>query len=298
MHLASPLAGPTPTPARPTPTFLEVSGVRVRHVQAGTGPPVVLLHGIGRSLEDWSQTLGPLAARHAAHAPDLIGFGLSDKPDVPYTLAGLARFVRHYLEAVGLDAVGETRPVTLVGNSLGGAVAAQFALLYPGRTRALVLVGSAGFGQSVTLALRLATVPRLGEVLLRPSPLSARRTVASLFHDPRHVTPERVRWAEHLGRQPGAARAFLRVARHLGAWRGLHPEWRRTLAGGLAGRNLPTLIVWGERDRILPAAHLEEARRLHPHARVHLSPDTGHVPQVERAADFTRLVLEFLEEQA
>ncbi|MPY66564.1 alpha/beta fold hydrolase [Deinococcus sp. SDU3-2] len=277
----------------PPPAFLDVSGVRTRHVQAGSGPPVVLLHGIGRSLEDWSETVGPLAARHAVYAPDLIGFGLTDKPDVPYTLAGLARFVRHYL-----DAVGETRPVTLVGNSLGGAVAAQFALLFPERTRALVLVNSAGFGQSVTLALRLATVPRLGEVLLRPSPRSARRTVASLFHDPRHVTPERVRWAEHLGRQPGAARAFLRVARHLGTWRGIHPQWRRTLAGDLAGRKLPTLIVWGERDLILPAAHLEEARRLYPHARTHLFPETGHVPQIERAADFHRLVLEFLEEQA
>ncbi|MCP2014470.1 pimeloyl-ACP methyl ester carboxylesterase [Deinococcus sp. HSC-46F16] len=291
MQPAPPLAGLAP--ALPPPTLLQVSGVRTRHVQAGTGPPVVLLHGIGRSLEDWSETVGPLAARHSVYAPDLIGFGLTDKPDVPYTLAGLARFVRHYL-----DAVGETRPVTLIGNSLGGAVAAQFALLYPERARALVLVSSAGFGGRVALALRLATVPRLGEVLLRPSPLSARRTVASLFHDPRHVTPERVRWAEHLGRQPGAARAFLRVARHLGAWRGLHPEWRRTLAGGLAGRALPTLIVWGDRDRILPAVHLEEARRLSPHARTHLFPDTGHVPQLERAAEFNRLVLDFLEEQA
>lgn len=279
-------------PALPPPTLLEVSGVRVRQVHAGIGPPAVLLHGIGRSLEDWSETVGPLSAAHTVYAPDLIGFGLSDKPDVPYTLAGLARFVRHYL-----GAVGETRPVTLIGHSLGGAVAAQFALLYPEQTRALVLVGSAGFGQSVALALRLSTVPRLGEVLLRPSPLSARRTVASLSHDPRHVTPERVRWAEHLGRQPGAARAFLRVARHLGAWRGIYPEWRRSLAGGLAARNLPTLIVWGDRDRILPAAHLDEARRLYPHARVHLFPGTGHIPQVERAADFNRLVLNFLEEQ-
>lgn len=296
MQPALPLAGPTPAPvpsALPTPTVLEVSGVRVRHVHAGAGPTVVLLHGIGRSLEDWSETLGPLAARHAVYAPDLIGFGLSDKPDVPYTLSGLARFVRHYLKAVG-----ETRPVTLIGNSLGGAVAAQFALLSPERTRALVLVGSAGFGASVTLTLRLATVPRLGEVLLRPSPLSARRTVESLFHDPRHVTPERVAWAEHLGRQPGAARAFLRVARHLGTWRGIRPDWRRMLAEGRSGAGVPTLIVWGERDRILPATHLKEARRLHPHARTHLFPDTGHLPQIERAADFNRLVLEFLEEQA
>ncbi|WP_027482331.1 alpha/beta fold hydrolase [Deinococcus pimensis] len=273
------------------PDFLHVREVRTRHQVQGEGDPVVLLHGIGRSLEDWSDTLPALAERHRVYAPDLIGFGLTDKPDVPYTLAGLARFVRHYL-----DAVSETRPVTLIGNSLGGAVAQQFAVMYPERTRKLVLVGSAGFGQDVTLALRMLAVPRLGERLMTPDPRGSARVVRSLFHDPSFATPERREHALLLATQPDRARAYLGVARFLGGWRGVRREWRDTLTRQLAALRLPTLIVWGERDRILPATHLESARRVYPHARTHLFPDTGHLPQIERAGDFNTLVTRFIGE--
>lgn len=271
------------------PELLQVQSVQVRHAVQGEGEPVVLLHGIGRSLEDWSETLPALAARGRVYVPDLIGFGLSDKPDVPYTLAGLARFVHHYLAAVG-----ETRPVTLIGHSLGGAVAQQFAVMYPAQVRRLVLVGSAGFGPQVTLALRLVTVPGLGERLMVPRPGSSARLVRSLFHDPQFATPERRRHAQMLAEHPGHARTFLGVARFLGSWRGVHAGWRGALTRPLAERRLPTLIVWGERDRVLPARHLRAARTLYPHARTHLFARTGHLPQIEQAAAFNALVLSFL----
>jgi pimeloyl-ACP methyl ester carboxylesterase len=271
------------------PEFVPVQSVLTRHVVQGEGEPVLLLHGIGRSLEDWSQTVSPLAERYQVYAPDLIGFGLTDKPDVPYSLAGLARFVRHYLAAVG-----EARPVTLVGNSLGGAVAQQFAVMYPEQTKRLVLVNSAGFGREVTLALRLLSVPRLGERLMAPDPRNSARVVRSLFHDSTFVTPERLEHAQVLAGQPGSARSFLSVARFLGGWRGVHPAWRDTLTRKLARQRTPTLIVWGEQDRVLPAHHLQAARRLYPHARTHLFPHTGHLPQIERAGEFNALVLDFL----
>lgn len=275
-----------------TPEFLSVREVRTRHQVQGEGHPVVLLHGIGRSLEDWADTLPALAERHRVYALDLIGFGLTDKPDVPYTLAGLARFVKHYL-----NAVDETRPVTLIGNSLGGAVAQQFAVLYPQQVRRLILVNSAGFGQDVTVALRMLAVPRLGERLMTPDPRNSARTVKSLFHDPRFATPARREHALFLAGQPDRSRAYLSVARFLGNWRGVHPEWRDTLTRHLATLQVPTLIVWGERDRILPATHLNHARRLYPHARTHLFPDTGHMPQIERAEEFNTLVTRFIGEQ-
>ncbi|MFC4640270.1 alpha/beta fold hydrolase [Deinococcus hohokamensis] len=273
------------------PEYLNVGTVRTRHVTGGDGPPVVLLHGIGRSLEDWADTIPALAARYRVYAPDMIGFGLTNKPDVPYSLAGLARFVRHYLLAAG-----ETRPVTVIGNSLGGAVAQQFALMFPGLTRQLVLVSSAGFGQEVNLALRLLAVPRLGERLMTPSPANSARSVKSLFYDPRFATPERQKLALKLAGQPNRTRAFLSVARFLGSWRGVHPEWRETLTRQLAEKQLPTLIVWGDKDVILPARHLQHARRVYPHAQTHLFPDTGHMPQIERAGEFNALTLRFLGE--
>ncbi|MFB9990721.1 alpha/beta fold hydrolase [Deinococcus oregonensis] len=281
----------SPPAIPPTPTFLSVSGVRTRHIALGDGPPLVLLHGIGQSLEDWDEVIAPLAERHRVYALDLIGFGLTDKPDVPYSLAGLARFVRHFL-----DAVGETRPATLIGNSLGGAVAQQFAVMYPERTARLILVNSAGFGAEVTPLLRLLTVPRLGEWLLRPHPLSSARVVRAIFHDPAFVTPERLQHAAQVAEQPDRSRAYLRVARHLGTWRGIRPDWRDTLIEQLAARQLPTLLIWGEHDQILPSHHLQAAQQAYPHARSHLFKNTGHLPQVERAGDFSALVLAFLEE--
>ncbi|WP_019587859.1 alpha/beta fold hydrolase [Deinococcus apachensis] len=285
--MSSPAALPLPC----APSFTDVGGVRTRAVIAGEGPPLVLLHGIGRSLEDWEANLAPLSERHRVYALDLIGFGYTDKPDVPYSLAGLARFVAHFL-----DAVGETRPVTLIGNSLGGAVAQRFAATFPERTRGLILVNSAGFGREIAAILRVLTVPRLGELLLRSTKLSARQTVRSLFHDPRLATPERVAAALDLARQPGAARTFLRVLRDLGDWRGAKTVWREELLGRLAERRLPTLIVWGDHDLILPARLLDAARRHHPHAQFHLFRDTGHMPQLERAETFNRLALDFLQE--
>lgn len=276
----------------PAPTFVDVGGVRTRHVAAGKGSPAVLLHGIGRSLEDWTPTAQALAAAgRRVYAPDLIGFGYSDKPDVPYSLAGLARFVGHYLEAVG-----ETRPVTLIGNSLGGAVAQRFAVMFPARTRGLILVNSAGFGPEVAGVLRALSVRGVGELLLRPTPRNARQTVQSLFCDQSFATEERVTQALELARQPGAARAFLRVLRDLGDWRGVRAAWREDLRGRLAAQELPTLIVWGERDLILPARQLEAARAGQPHARTHLFRHTGHMPQLERAEAFHRLTLDFLRE--
>ncbi|PYE48657.1 alpha/beta fold hydrolase [Deinococcus yavapaiensis] len=273
------------------PEFLNVGQVRTRHVTQGEGEPVVLLHGIGRSLEDWADTVPAFAAHHRVYALDLIGFGLTDKPDVPYTLPGLARFVRHYL-----DAVGETRPVHLVGNSMGGAVAQQFAAMYPQQVRKLVLVNSAGFGREVTFVLRLLAVPKLGEWLMAPNPRNSARAVQGLFHDSRFATAERRRHAQLLARQPNRARSYLSVARFLGGWRGVHPHWREALTRQVAERKLATLIIWGDRDKILPAKHLEHARRVYPHARSHLFPQTGHMPQIERAGEFNALVLKFLGE--
>lgn len=274
-----------------SPQFLDVGGVRTRHVAGGEGPPVVLLHGIGRSLEDFEPTIRALSTTHRVYAPDMIGFGYTGKPEVNYSLSGLARFVRHYL-----DAVGETRPVTLIGNSLGGAVAQTFAVMYPEQTCGLVLVNSAGFGRDVALALRLCAVPGLGERLLAPDPGSARRVTRSLFASPDFATPERTAHTLALSQQPGAARAFLSVLRSIGTVRGARAEWQAEMAARLPALRLPTLIVWGDRDEILPARHLEAARRTHPHATVHLFTQTGHVPQIEREAEFTALLRSFLEQ--
>ena len=272
-----------------TASDISVGGRRVRYAVSGAGPSVVMLHGIGRSLEDWSEQHELLADRFRVYSVDLAGFGGSEPLTESSTLPALAGFVEGFL-----DAVGVADPVHLVGNSLGGAVAMQVAVQAPHRVASLVLVDSAGFGREVTLTLRLLAIRPLGRLLLRrPSRLGARQVERSLFDDPALATDARIDHAYRLAQRPHAARVLLETGRNLGTLRGVRPEWRQRLLEAVAELEIPILVVWGSSDRILPAKHLNAAAARLPHAQTHLFEDTGHMPQIERARAFSDLVTDF-----
>jgi pimeloyl-ACP methyl ester carboxylesterase len=270
---------------------LTVSGRRVRCRVSGDGPPVLLLHGIGRTLDDFADQHRGLARDHRVVSVDLPGHGGSAPLDVPHTLPTLASAVAEVLAAVGM-----TGPVHLVGNSLGGAVAMRLAVDDPTRAASLVLVNSAGFGKEVTFALRVLALRPLARLLLRPHPAIARRTERAIFHDPAYVTEARIATALAAAREPHAARVMLELVRNLGTLRGVRPQWRAELLDAVALLDLPTLVVWGDRDLILPASHLGYARTRLPKARSHVFRDCGHMPQIERAAEFEALVRRFWSE--
>src|SRR3954447_25417345 len=136
-----------------------VHGHRRAFVLAGDGPPLLLLHGIGNSAQTWAGVIEKLAAQHTVLAPDLLGHGSSDKPRGDYSIAGYANGMRDLLSVLGLD------PVTVVGHSLGGGIALQFAYQFPERCARLVLVGSGGLGPELSAGLRLATLPGAEPVL-------------------------------------------------------------------------------------------------------------------------------------
>jgi len=267
-----------------------VDGRRVRYAVGGSGPPLLLLHGIARSLEDWNDARVDLETRHTVYAIDLAGFGGS------YPLAGTSD-----LPALGrsvlafLDAVDVREPVRIVGNSLGGAVALQAVALSPERFAALVLVDSAGFGSEVAAGLRALALPGVGRLLLRPNRSLARRHVQGIFHDPAQVTEERIQLAYELASRVGSAEVLLEVGRSLGNLRGIRPEWRRDLLDQVRKLDIPVLLLWGENDRVLPIAHLEAAHEAFPAASTHVFPATGHMPQMERPAEFSEVVIGFLE---
>jgi 2-hydroxymuconate-semialdehyde hydrolase len=273
--------------------FVEAGGAKVRVRESGdpAGDPVVMLHGIGRSLEDWSPQHELLPAGRRAISMDLLGFGLSDPPPGPMTLARLAEGVYD-----ALDALGVQRPAHVLGNSLGGAVALAMQATRPERVTGVVLAAPAGFGREVVLDLRLVAIPGLGHVLLRRvSRSAARRTERALYHDGAFVTEERIQHAMRVAARPGRPELFLDVVRELGTVRGIRPGWRSALLADVARHPRPTLILWGDRDRILPAHHLSAARRALPHAQSHVFADTGHLPQIEQAAGFAALVGPFLD---
>lgn len=267
---------------------VQVRGLRTRYRVDGDGDPVVLLHGIGRSHADWTEQHELLRDRYRVYSVDLAGYGGSDPLPGKYSLPALATFTEDFLDAVGI-----TEPVHLVGNSLGGAVAMRLSVQAPERVRTLTLVNSAGFGKEVTIALRILAVRGLGKVLLRPTRQGARRVERALFFDSRFVTDDRVDYAWRIATRPHGAKVMLETARSLGTFRGVRQAWRDELLSVVAARRVPTLVVWGDRDLILPHTHLEAARALLPYARVHLFADTGHMPQIERAEEFSELLVDF-----
>ncbi|MBU2665191.1 alpha/beta fold hydrolase [Actinoplanes bogorensis] len=245
-----------------------------------------MLHGIGRSLEDWEPQRPRLGTDHRMLTLDLPGFGLSPRLPAPTTLDGLAAAVW-----ATLDTLGFTAPIHLMGNSLGGAVAMRMTADSPDRVTTLTLANSAGFGPEVTFALRVLAVPFLGRSLLRRlDPRTARRVERSIFHDRANVTAERVAMAVKIGRQPDFIPVYLEIARALGGFRGIAPAWRDDLLPRVTSHPKPTLIVWGDRDQILPSTHLATAKTIFPYAETHLFPDTGHMPQLERPDEFAALV--------
>ncbi|MFD0524644.1 alpha/beta fold hydrolase [Paractinoplanes durhamensis] len=214
-------------------SYVDVRSARIRYHESGdpAATPVVLLHGIGRSLEDWDAQHPLLDNDHRVISIDMPGFGLSQRMPAPTTLTTLSDGVW-----ATLDALGETRPVHLMGNSLGGAVSMQMLVDDPGRVRTLTLANSAGFGKEVTIALRMLAVPGLGRQMLRRiDRVSAPRLERTVFADRAMVTPERVAMAIKVSRQPDFAAVYLEVARALGGFRGIGARWRAELLPGWPG---------------------------------------------------------------
>jgi pimeloyl-ACP methyl ester carboxylesterase len=165
---------------------------------------------------------------------------------------------------------------------------------HPERVSALALADSAGFGSEVTVVLRMLALRPLGALLMRPSAENSRRTVEAVFHDRSLATPERVAHSFALSGRRAHARTMLEVARDLGTIRGVRPEWRLALLERVAALDIPVLVMWGDRDHILPFAHLDAAVAALPDAQSHVFERTGHMPQIERPDEFARVVETFL----
>ncbi|MGV9797158.1 alpha/beta fold hydrolase [Mycobacterium sp. NPDC003449] len=274
-------------------TFIDAGGRRTRVRVEGDagGTPILLLHGIARSLEDWE----PQFARYREAgfrviALDMPGSGFSDRVPGKTELRGLARGV-----VETLDALGEVRPVHIIGNSLGGACALQMLTVVPDRVASVVLVASAGFGAEVHPMLRMIATPVVGSLMARyPTRASARMVEQTIYVDKTLVTDEAIDHAVRIGRLPVPGKVFHETARALANIRGTRSAWRDQLLADVSRHPRPTLIVWGDGDRVLPSSQLEAARRALPHAQVHVFEGVGHMPQLESPDQFSRVTLDFL----
>jgi pimeloyl-ACP methyl ester carboxylesterase len=271
---------------------IELHGHRVFYRAAGSGPVIVLVHGITSTSATWANLLPYLAERFTVIAPDLLGHGESAKPRGDYSLGAYASGIRDLLVALGHERA------TFVGHSLGGGVAMQLAYQFPEHTERLVLVSSGGLGREITLLLRAASLP--GSELVLPvlaggRVLGAGRAVGRLLGRVglRVHTDVGEVLRGHASLTDGEARsAFLHTLRTI-----VDPMGQRVDASDrlYLARAIPFLLVWGGRDPIIPVEHARAAHRLVPGSRLELFPDAGHFPHLDDPLRFVRVLIDFVE---
>jgi pimeloyl-ACP methyl ester carboxylesterase len=270
--------------------YATIHGHRIGYRRAGDGPVLLLLHGIAGSSQTWIPAMELLQGDYTVVAPDFLGHGHSAKPGGDYSLGNFANLMRDLLVVLGVERV------TVIGQSFGGGVAMQFAYQFPDRCERLVLVDAGGLGREVNWILRLVTLPAAEYVMPVLFPSFARR-----WGDPV------ARFADRVGLRSVPAMEIWRSYRSLTDIEG-RQAFVRTMRsvvdpGGQSisaidrlylTERVPTLIVWGQKDKIIPISHAYQALEAAPHSRLEIMPGVGHFPQSEDPASFVEILEDFL----
>lgn len=280
--------------AEARPRTVEVHGHPVNFIEAGSGPVLMLIHGMAGTCANWQAVIEPLAINHTVIAPDFPGHGASAPGGGDYSLGSLASGLRDLILTLGHERA------TLVGHSLGGGVALQFTYQFPEMVERLVLVSSGGLGPDVSPILRAAALPgaelfisatagvgsRIGSVVGRGLGLVGLRPNTDL---------EEVTRGYASLTDPARRKAFVSTLRSV-----VGTEGQRVAALDklYLAEALPLLIVWGKKDPIIPVAHAREAHAQLPGSHLEIFEEAGHVPQLERPGRFIAVLERFIAETA
>jgi len=278
--------------AKARPRTVEVHGKPMNFIEAGSGPVLLLIHGMAGTCDNWESVIEPLAINHTVIAPDFPGHGSSAPGAGDYSLGSLASALRDLMLTLGHERA------TLVGHSLGGGVAMQFTYQFPEMVERLVLVSSGGLGPDVSPILRAAALPgaelfisatagvgsRIGSVIGRGLGLVGLRPNADLAE----VTRGYATLTDSERRK-----AFVATLRSVV---GMEGQRVAALDKLYLAETLPLLIIWGENDPIIPVEHARDTHSQLPSSHLEIFEDTGHVPQMERPGRFIAVLERFLAE--
>ncbi|WP_421846149.1 alpha/beta fold hydrolase [Mycobacterium sp.] len=271
-------------------TYLELHGERIAYRDAGNGHTLLLVHGMAGSSSTWQAIIPRLAKSYRVVAPDLLGHGESAKPRGDYSLGAFAAWLRDLLDKLGID------KATVIGQSLGGGIAMQFAYQHPDYCERLVLIGSGGLGPDLSPVLRLLSAPGAEFVL----PIVAPQPVLNLGNKLRSwLTSAGIRapsagqmWQAYSSLSDAQTRAaFLRTLRSVVDYRGQSVSALNKLH---VAADLPALLIWGDNDRIIPVSHAYAAHEAVPGSRLEILEGVGHFAHVEEPAAVADIVEHFI----
>ena len=268
---------------------VEVNGERVAYLDVGQGQPVILIHGFGGSMWQWEHQQQPLSAEFRLITPDLIGSGLSTKPDIEYRPEQMLEYFIGFMDALRI------RQAALVGNSMGAGLAIGMALTYPDRVSQLVLID--GLPANVRERLTSPSIKRALDTAA-PSWLASfgnwlfggvmiESVLKEIVHDPALLTPAVIERSNRNRQRPGVIPPLMTVRDTL-------PLWESGFAKRIGEIRHPTLILWGEEDRVFPLPTGEDLQRTIKGSALVRIPNAGHIPQWERPDLANRAMIEFL----
>ena len=265
----------------------DVNDVTMAWREVGSGPTLLLLHGLWDSHRTWRRVYPLLAEHFRLLIPDLPGHGLSGRPDAPYTLDWFAQTLYNWLDAIGVD------NIHICGHSYGGGVAQWMLLNNRERIDRLALVASGGLGRNVPFGLKFISVPVIGSffgpVFMRLGAPAVMKLAASTFG---HIEPEEIERHVQMVRIPGSDRAFRRTVRGVINLKGQYVQtWQRI-------NSLETLppvaAFWGDKDPVMPLKHGLAARDRIENASLHIYPKCGHYVHLDSSTRFANELIEFL----
>jgi pimeloyl-ACP methyl ester carboxylesterase len=278
-------------PQAPEVEYLTIHGHERAFVKVGSGPVLLLLHGLGCDHTTWQSVIFSLARRYTVIAPDLLGHGRSAKPRADYSVGGYANGMRDLLTVLGIDRV------TVVGHSFGGGVAMQFAYQFPERTERLILVAPGGLGPEVTPAIRAITLPGFDQVMGVLTLPGYRHLAKTLLRALASSGISRARDLDEVAQivdsfKDKRARAAIRhVVSAVVDWRGQVV----TMADrAYLTQAMPMCVVWGSDDAVIPVRHASVAAELAPTATIEVIANAGHFPHKDHPQRFVKIVHDFI----